>query len=293
MDSGTTMRNAMSVDVEDYFQVQALSRAIERQHWDQQPRRVEANTNRILQIFADTDVKATFFMLGWIAERHPALVRKIVREGHELASHGYEHVPVFEQTPSQFRADVRKTKSMLEDLSGCPITGYRAASFSINNRNLWALEVLAEEGFSYSSSIYPIMHDFYGMPDAPRVPFHPLSNSFLEIPMTTVTVLGQRLPCSGGGYFRLLPYTVTHWAFRRVNVRDEQPCVFYFHPWEIDPDQPRIPGLQWKSRARHYLNLHRTERRLRRLLADFQWDRLDRVFGEMNDGRQLVNDQRN
>lgn len=276
--SALGMRNAMSVDVEDFFQVQAFAGTIDRANWESQPRRVEANTDRVLELFADAGIKATFFTLGWIAERHPRIIRRIVAGGHELASHGYGHVPVFEQTPDAFRADVSRTKRLLEDLGGCEVQGYRAASFSINAKSLWALKILAEEGYAYSSSIYPVVHDFYGMPTAARCAFHPQNDAFLEVPLTTIVLFGRNIPCSGGGYFRLLPYQVTRWALRRVNQSEGRPCVFYFHPWEIDPDQPRPAGLPWKSRARHYLNLRRMEGRLRRLLADFAWDRMDRVF---------------
>jgi polysaccharide deacetylase family protein (PEP-CTERM system associated) len=277
---GSSIRNAMSVDVEDFFQVQAFASTIDRRDWDAQPSRVEANTDRVLALFDAAGVKATFFTLGWIAERHPALVRRIVAAGHELASHGYSHVPIFDQTPEAFRADLRRTKQLLEDIGGCSIKGYRAASFSINQKNLWALQILGEEGFSYSSSIYPVVHDFYGMPNASRHAFHPQNDAFLEIPMTTIVLLGQNFPCSGGGYFRLLPYPITRWALRRVNAADGWPCVFYFHPWEVDPDQPRPAGLPWKSRLRHYVNLRRMEARLTRLLADFAWDRMDHIFLE-------------
>ncbi len=270
--------NAMTVDVEDFFQVQALAGCFDRDDWASLPSRVEANTDKVLAIFADAGIKATFFMLGWIAERHPRLVRDIVAAGHELASHGYSHVPVFEQTPEEFRADVHRTKALLEDLGGTPVIGYRAASFSIGEANLWALGILSEEGYAYSSSIFPIVHDFYGMPHAPRFAFSPHRDRFLEIPMTTLSVFGRNLPFSGGGYFRLLPYAVSRWALRQVNSRDQQPVIFYFHPWEIDPAQPRPERLPLKSRFRHYLNLHRMEGRLRRLLMDFPWGRVDRIF---------------
>lgn len=279
-------RNAMTIDVEDFFQVQAFAGCVPRSDWDTIPRRVEANTEKALQCFADARVSATFFTLGWVAERHPDLVRRIVAEGHELASHGYSHVPVFDQTPDQFRADIRRTKALLEDLGGVPIKGYRAASFSIGQRTLWALPILAEEGHLYSSSIFPVRHDFYGLPDAPRFSFRPNENGFLEMPLTTVSVMGKNLPCSGGGYFRLLPYAFSRWAFRRVNTQDRQPCIFYFHPWELDPDQPRIQNAPLKSRFRHYTNLGKMETRLRRLLKEFAWDRMDRIFLEpaMADG---------
>ena len=273
------MTNAMTVDVEDYLHVSAFEKHIRRQDWDALPCRVEHNTDRVLGLFADHEVKATFFMLGWVAERYPDLVRRIVASGHELASHGYSHVRVTQQTPQQFRDDVIRTKQLLEDLSGRPIHGYRAASYSIGAENLWALEILQETGHRYSSSIYPIRHDLYGMPDAPRFPFRPNDeNGLLEIPVTTVEMFKQKLPCGGGGYFRLLPYGWSRWAMRRVNQHDGQPCVFYFHPWEIDPEQPRQQGIGLKTRIRHYTNLTRMNGRLRRLLREFQWGRMDQIF---------------
>jgi polysaccharide deacetylase family protein (PEP-CTERM system associated) len=271
-------RNAMTVDVEDFFQVQAFAGTVDRASWETWPRRVESNTDKILALFAEHDVKATFFTLGWIAERHPGLIRRIVDQGHELASHGYEHIRVFQQDAPAFRADVQRTKKLLEDIGGTAVRGYRAASFSVTEDTLWALSVLAEEGYDYSSSIYPVVHDHYGIPRAPRFAFHPRDDRFLEIPLTTMRVLGQNLPCSGGGYFRLFPYALSRLGLRRVNEHDGQSCVFYFHPWEIDPEQPRMAGLPVKTRFRHYLNLNRMEGRLRRLLADFAWSRMDRVF---------------
>lgn len=270
--------NAMTVDVEDFFQVQAFAAAIDRASWETRPSRVEGNMDKILALFAEHDVKATFFTLGWIAERHRSLIRRIVDQGHELASHGYEHIPVFQHEPQAFRIDVRRAKRLLEDIGGTAVRGYRAASFSVTEDTLWALSVLAEEGYDYSSSIYPVLHDHYGMPRAPRFAFHPREDRFLEIPLTTVRIFGQNVPCSGGGYFRLFPYVVSRLGLRRVNERDGQPCVFYFHPWEIDPDQPRVAGVPVKSRFRHYLNLGRMEARLQRLLTDFAWSRMDRVF---------------
>jgi len=276
--SSGRITNALTVDVEDYFQVSAFETHIRREDWDAMPCRVERNMDRILEIFAEAGVKATFFTLGWVAERYPQVVQRIVAGGHELASHGYEHVRVVNQDPKRFRADVARTKGLLEDLSGVEVKGYRAASYSIGSANLWALEVLHEEGYRYSSSIYPIRHDLYGMPEAPRFAFRPHPDGILEIPVTTVEIGGRKLPCGGGGYFRLLPYRVSRWAMRRVNRKDRQACLFYFHPWEIDPDQPRQAGISVKTRVRHYLNLGRTEARLRRLLGDFRWDRMDRVF---------------
>lgn len=274
----TTITNALTVDVEDYFQVSAFEPHIHRSDWDSIPCRVERNMDRILDLFAEQGVHATFFTLGWVAERYPHLVRRIVDEGHELASHGYEHVRVINQDSAAFEADVTRTKQLLEDLGGVEVKGYRAASYSIGEKNLWALDVLHEAGYRYSSSIYPIKHDLYGMPSAPRFAFRPKPDGILEIPVTTVMVGGRKLPCGGGGYFRLFPYRLSRWAMKRVNDQDRQACLFYFHPWEIDPDQPRQQGLPLKTRFRHYLNLGRTEGRLRRLLRDFRWDRMDRVF---------------
>lgn len=271
--------NAMTVDVEDYFQVSAFESHISRERWEHLPRRVEHNTHRILDLFAAHQVQATFFTLGWVAERHPALIGRIVADGHELASHGYSHVRATRQTPAEFRDDVIRTKALLEDLGSVAVRGYRAASYSIGAGNLWALAELEQAGYDYSSSIYPIRHDLYGMPEAPRFAFRPdNAPALLEVPVTTVTLLGRTLPCGGGGYFRLWPYALSRWALRRVNHRDGQSGVFYFHPWEIDPGQPRQPGIGLKTRVRHYLNLHRMERRLGSLLRDFRWDRMDRVF---------------
>jgi polysaccharide deacetylase family protein (PEP-CTERM system associated) len=274
----TPIVNAMSVDVEDYFQVEALSRAVSRDDWNTIPRRVAANTDRLIDLFAELGAHATFFTLGWVAERHPDLVRRIVAGGHELASHGLDHTRVDRQTPEVFRTDLKRSRAILEDIGGVAITGYRAASFSIGARNLWAFDVLEEEGYAYSSSVYPVQHDLYGMPDAPRVPFHPRDGKLLEIPLTTVRRFGRNLPCAGGGYFRLIPYWLSRANLRRVHDVDQSPCIFYLHPWEVDPTQPRVAGLSAKSRFRHYLNLGAMEGRLRRLLNDFTWDRMDRVF---------------
>jgi len=273
--------NAMTVDVEDYFQVQAFARQIDPATWDDFPQRVEANTNRVLDLFAEAQVKATCFCLGWIAQRHPALVRRIVQEGHELASHGWDHTRVDSQDPAAFRADIARTRALLQDLGGVPVIGYRAATFSIGSSNLWAFPLLAQEGYRYSSSINPIRHDLYGMPDAPRVPFFPVADGVVEIPMTTVRLAGRNLPCSGGGYFRLLPSALYRAGLRRVNRQDRQPGIFYFHPWEIDPGQPRIAGAGWKSRLRHYTNLARMEPALRGLLRDFAWGRMDHVYRDV------------
>ncbi len=271
--------NAMSVDVEEHFQVSAFAGTVDRNDWPVLDSRVERNTDRVLGLFADAGAKATFFTLGWVAERHPDLIRRIVAEGHELASHGYAHFRATDQAPDAFREDVRRTKGILEDAGGVAVSGYRAASFSIGATNLWTLEVLAEEGYAYSSSIYPVRHDHYGMPEAPRHAHRPCgANGVLEVPISTLRVAGRNLPCGGGGYFRLAPYPAYRWALTRLNRDDRLPAIFYFHPWEIDPDQPRPDGLPAKTRFRHYLNLGRMEGRLAALLSEFAWDRVDRVF---------------
>ena len=273
--------NAMSVDVEDYFQVQAFAQRVARADWDSFPRRVEANVDRILTQFERASVHATFFTLGWIAERHPAMVRRIVASGHELASHGWDHTRADSQEPEAFRQDVRRTRAMLEDIGGVPVTGYRAATFSIGARNQWTFGVLRDEGYRYSSSVNPIAHDLYGMPDAPREPFQPDGDGFWEIPMTTVRAFGRNWPCSGGGYFRLLPSVLYRLGLSRVNKVEGRPGIFYFHPWEIDPTQPRIDGAGWKSRLRHYTNLSGMAADIDQILRAFAWDRMDQVFAEL------------
>jgi peptidoglycan-N-acetylglucosamine deacetylase len=271
--------NAMSVDVEDYFQVQAFARTIDRGNWAALPSRVERNTDAVMALFDQAGVKATFFTLGWVAERHPALVRRIAAAGHEIASHGWSHVRVDDQTADAFRADIRRTKRLLEDTAGQPVRGYRAASFSMGPKTPWAHDVLAEEGHAYSSSIYPVKHDIYGDPDAPRFAYRPKQGlPIVEFPVTTTRFLGRSWPCGGGGYFRLLPYGLMRAAMRRVNRIDGQGCIFYFHPWEIDPGQPRQTGIGLKTRVRHYTNLGAMEGRLRRVLRAFAWDRMDVAF---------------
>ena len=272
--------NVMSVDVEDYFQVSAFERYVPKRDWDGIPCRVEANVDRILALFEEKGVKATFFTLGWIAQRYPQMTRRIVEQGHELASHGWEHIRVTTQGPEEFRQDINKTRSMLEDISGQRIKGYRAASYSIGTTNLWALDILADEGYRYSSSIVPVRHDLYGMPEAPRFSFHAADGRLLEIPVTTVPIGGRNVNCGGGGWFRLFPYGFTRWALNQVNQKEGQAAIFYFHPWEIDPEQPRLKGLDAKTRLRHYLNLGKMQARLRRLTDDFHWDRMDKVFLE-------------
>jgi polysaccharide deacetylase family protein (PEP-CTERM system associated) len=277
--------NAMSIDVEDYFQVSAFEPYVAKNQWDNLPHRVENNTYKILDILGDKQIKATFFTLGWIAERYPSIVKRIVSDGHELACHGYEHIRVTEQTPDQFRSDVYKAKNILEELSGKEIKGYRAASYSIGASNLWALNVLQELGFKYSSSIYPVKHDLYGMPEAPRFIFEPIQNfDFKEIPITTIRLGHKNWPCGGGGFFRFYPYALSKWALNRVNQQEQQSAIFYFHPWEIDSKQPRQKGLSFKTRTRHYLNLHKMEARLEQLLTDFNWDTMENVF-HINQGQ--------
>ncbi len=276
--SASLIKNAMTVDVEDYFQVSAFESYINKENWDNLECRVEANTYKILDNFAKHNVKATFFTLGWVAERYPGLVKRIVADGHELACHGYEHIRVTEQTPAEFRADIIRTKAILEALSGQAVKGYRAASYSINKDNLWAHDVLAEEGFKYSSSVYPVKHDLYGIPDAPRFCYQPLENSnFLEIPITTLKVLNKNIPCGGGGFFRFYPYIFSKWAFSRIN-KQQQAAIFYCHPWEIDPDQPKQQNLSFKTQFRHYLNLNKMEDRIQNLLIDFEWDTMEAIF---------------
>ncbi|MCU6501613.1 DUF3473 domain-containing protein [Rugamonas sp. A1-17] len=273
------MRNALTIDVEDYFQVSAFAAHIQRADWATLPCRVERNVDLILGLLDQQHTQATFFTLGWIAERYPALVRRIADGGHELASHGYAHLRANEQTPEQFSDDVRRSKHLLEQLSGRAVLGYRAPSFSIGARNLQALDCLLAAGYRYSSSIYPIQHDHYGMPDGARFAWRPRGEGgVLELPVSTLRIAGRNWPAGGGGYFRLLPYAVSRWALRRINSVDGQAGIFYFHPWELDPGQPRQRGIGFKTRFRHYLNLHRTEGRIVRLLRDFEWGRIDHIF---------------
>lgn len=268
----------MSVDVEDYFQVSAFEGVIARQAWESLPCRVERNTERVLALFDAYAVKSTFFVLGWVAERYPRLINAIVAAGHELASHGYGHERVTQLTPEAFRHDVRRAKQVLEDIGGVAVAGYRAPSFTVVESTLWAHDILHEEGYRYSSSVYPIRHDLYGMPRSPRSPYAVAGGRLREIPISTVRLLGQNIPIGGGGYFRLLPYLYYSWGIRRVNEQEAQPCVFYFHPWEIDPNQPRQRNVSLKTRFRHYHNLDRNEAQLSRLLSDFRWDRLGEVY---------------
>jgi len=270
--------NAMTVDVEDYFQVAAFDGCIPREDWSRWPARVEGNTRRILELFDERGVHATFFTLGWVAERWPALVRDIAASGHEIASHGFGHERLTALDRVAFRDGIVRTKRLLEDVSGTQVSGYRAPSWSIGPTTLWAHEELREAGYRYSSSIVPIRHDLYGMPAAPRFAFVAGASGLLEVPATTVRFWGRNWPCGGGGFFRLLPYPLFSRGLKRVNGKERRPTVFYFHPWEIDPGQPRVPGVSLKNRARHYLNLKHMAPRVGRLLRDFRFDRMDRVF---------------
>ena len=278
MEKFISPKNAMSVDVEDYFQVSAFENCVSKEDWGKLPCRVEANVERTLQLFDEKNVKATFFTLGWVAERYPHLVRKIVSGGHELASHGWEHTRVTQQDKVSFREDVTRTRGFLEDLSGEQVKGYRAASYSICASNLWALDVLADAGYEYSSSTVPIMHDLYGPPGGPRFAFRAAQNRLLEIPITTINLAGRNINCGGGGWFRLFPYSFSRWAMRQVNNKDQQSGIFYFHPWEVDPDQPRLTHASRRSKFRHYLNLKKMQPRLSRLMDDFSWGRVDEIF---------------
>jgi polysaccharide deacetylase family protein (PEP-CTERM system associated) len=273
------MRNALSIDVEEYFQVGAFEAVLDRADWDRHESRVEQATDRILALLADRAVHATFFVLGWIAERHPALISRIAAGGHEVASHGWDHARVFTLTAESFRADLRRARGAIEDAAGVAVHGYRAPSFSIDRRTPWAHPVLAEEGYAYSSSVAPIAHYHYGWREAPRFAWHPVAGSpLVELPVTTVELAGRRFAAAGGGFFRLYPYALSRWAVRRLNENDHRPAVVYLHPWEVDPDQPRIPGASLKSRLRHYSRLDAMEAKLARLVDDFAWDRVDAVL---------------
>jgi polysaccharide deacetylase family protein (PEP-CTERM system associated) len=273
-----TITNALTIDVEDYFQVSAFENAIARSDWDSIEQRVQLNLERILELLQSHDTRATFFVLGWVAERYPESIRKLVDQGHELASHGYGHQRVSDLSRPQFREDLDRSKKILEDISGQRVRGYRAPSYSIGEKNIWALEVLAETGYEYSSSIYPIRHDHYGFPEAPRFVFREEKTGLIEIPITTVNLFNRLFPGGGGGFFRFYPYFISRWLLNRVNRLDEQPGIFYFHPWEIDPDQPMQKGISAKTRFRHYVNLDKTETRLKFLLNDFKWGTVEQVF---------------
>lgn len=270
--------NGLSVDVEDWFQVGAFETVIDRTEWNGLASRVERNCDAILQLFDDANAKGTFFTLGWIAQRHPELLRRIARQGHEIASHGWDHERVFRLDHRAFAADISRARKAIEDASGKAVTGYRAPSFSIDARTPWAFEVLAEQGYVYSSSVAPVAHDHYGWGDAPRFAFRPVAgHDLVEVPVTTAQFAGRRLAAGGGGFFRVLPYAFSRWAIRQVNGRDDRPAVFYFHPWEVDPDQPRVAGAPLRSRLRHYTNLNVMSAKLARLLGDFRWGPMDAI----------------
>jgi polysaccharide deacetylase family protein (PEP-CTERM system associated) len=271
------LTNALTVDVEDYFQVSALAPYVPRSEWPHYDCRVEKNVDRLLQMMADRSIQATFFTLGWVGERYAQMVRRIVDSGHELASHGYGHQRASEQTEEAFAADVRLAKILLEDIGGVEVKGYRAPSFSIGEATPWAYDCLAQAGYRYSSSVYPIRHDHYGNPNGERFA-HDAGAGLIELPLTTVRLLGRNWPASGGGYFRLLPYALSRGLLRYINRVDQRPAIFYFHPWEIDHEQPRMAGVDPKTRFRHYLNLDRMQDRLTRLIADFRWTRVDALF---------------
>jgi polysaccharide deacetylase family protein (PEP-CTERM system associated) len=272
------MRNALSVDVEDWFQVGAFETVISRDSWETLPRRVERNTDEVLGLFDEAGVKATFFTLGWVAERHPGLIRRIAEAGHEIASHGFDHRRVFTMTEPEFRADLIRARGAIEDASGQQVSGYRAPSFSVDRRAPWAHPVLAEQGYVYSSSVAPIRHDHYGWPEAPRFAWRPVAGAeLIELPVTTFELAGRRFAAGGGGFFRVLPYALSNWAIARVNGEEERPAIFYFHPWEIDVEHPRVPDAPLKSRLRHFTNLSIMRPKLLKLLGAHEWGRTDEV----------------
>jgi polysaccharide deacetylase family protein (PEP-CTERM system associated) len=270
--------NGLSVDVEDWFQVGAFENVIARASWDGIKTRVEDNVYRVLDLFAAADVRGTFFTLGWMAQRHPEMIRRIVAGGHEIASHGYDHARVFNFTRAEFAEDIRKARIIIEDCAGVPVTGYRAPSFSIDGRTPWAFAELAEQGYAYSSSVAPVVHDHYGWPEAPRFAFRPLPwTQMIELPVTTAMLGGRRVAAGGGGFFRVLPYAFSRWAIRQVNRTEGRPAVFYFHPWEVDPDQPRVPNAPMRSRLRHYTGLAKMADKLGELVREFRWGRMDMI----------------
>ncbi|MDP2561125.1 XrtA system polysaccharide deacetylase [Psychrobium sp. 1_MG-2023] len=269
--------NAMTVDVEDYFQVSAFAKHYPHSRWDSQPLRVEKNTQRLLSLFNKHQIKATFFTLSWVAERCPNLIKEIVAQGHELASHGHWHQRVSELSPQEFKQDLYRSKSILEQVSGVEVMGYRAPSFSIGDENFWAFEIIRELGFRYSSSTYPIKHDHYGVPQWPRFSYQVI-DELIEIPVTTLKRYCKTWPIAGGGYFRLAPYQLSRWALKQFHLQEQRAAVFYVHPWELDPQQPRTCGVGYKTRFRHYLNLDKVEQRLGCLLTDFNWSTMKNVY---------------
>jgi polysaccharide deacetylase family protein (PEP-CTERM system associated) len=271
------MLNGLSVDVEEWFQVGAFERVIAKSDWDGLDSRVAYNTGKVLDLFGESGVKATFFTLGWVAERHPALIRRIADEGHEVANHGWDHDRVFTMDAEAFRADLKRAQAALEDASGQKITGYRAPSFSIDQRTPWAHRVLAEEGYAYSSSVAPLRHDHYGWADSPKHAWRPVAGSeLIELPITLAEVAGRKI-ATGGGFFRLFPAAITDKAVARANADERRPAIFYFHPWEVDPGQPRVAHAPLKSKLRHYSRLGAMAGKLRRLVARHQWGRVDAV----------------
>jgi len=273
----TSIVNPMTIDVEDYFQVGAFADLIPRDAWDTYECRVERNIDLILGLLDEAGATATFFTLGWIAERYPTMVRRIAESGHEVASHGFGHQRATDQVRPAFAADIKLAKAVLEDIAGAEVIGYRAPNFSVGPGNDWAFDCMVEAGYRYSSSLYPIRHDHYGVPDAPRFA-HEVRPGLTEIPVATVRLFGKNLPAGGGGYFRLLPYPISRWSIRRINAVDRMPAMFYFHPWEVDPEQPRVVTPGAKAKFRHYVNLQRMAGRLRSLLSEFRWGRVDRIY---------------
>ena len=272
------MKNALSVDVEDWFQVGAFETVISRDSWETRERRVERNTDEVLGLFDEAGVKATFFTLGWVAARHPALIRRIAEAGHELASHGWDHKRVFTLSEAEFREDLLRARAEIEQAAGQKVSGYRAPSFSVDRRTPWAHAVLAEQGYAYSSSVAPIRHDHYGWPDSPRFAWRPVAGSdLIELPVTTFEFAGRRFAAGGGGFFRLLPYALSNWAISRVNGAEARPAIFYFHPWDMDVDQPRVADAPLRSKLRHYTNLSAMRPKLLKLLSAHEWDRTDAV----------------
>jgi polysaccharide deacetylase family protein (PEP-CTERM system associated) len=285
-----SITHAMTVDVEDYYHVAAFAKVISPNDWDKWPSRVEANTNKLLQLFDDSNIKITFFILGWVAERYPELVKTIRTQGHEIASHGYSHQLIYTQTPEVFRAETIKSKQILEDLGQAPVTGYRAASYSITRKSLWALDTLAELGFTWDSSIFPTRHDNYGIPGSPEQPYRIITRNgaaLIEFPLTTAKVFGQSIPAAGGGYFRQYPYALSRWLFERASLNQTKPQIFYLHPWEIDPDQPRVPNASWFSNFRHYTNLKRCLPRLEHMINDFQFGTISQSLGSVTIDKTL------
>ena len=263
--------NYLTIDVEDYFQVAAFEKKIQPDDWPQYESRVNNNTRNILDILDKQQTKATFFIVGWIAEKHPEIVREISKRGHEVGCHSYKHQRITTLSKDAFREDTKRSKDILENIIGRKVLGYRAPSYTITKNTLWALDILAELGFEYDSSIFPIYHDTYGIPDAPRFSYKHDGLDLTEYPISTALILGRKVPVSGGGYFRLFPYWFTHKALKSINEKEKQPFIFYLHPWEIDPGQPRMSNISLLSRFRHYNNLNKTKDRFAKLLSDFQF----------------------